>query len=110
MPEYCRGKGHHGPEPIDALFIDINMPDVNGMDFIKSLDASPLVVFTTAYSSYAIEGYKVNAVDYLLNHSHWPISRRLPRRSNSNITYDIRNLSSHKSTMTTPYSSRPNTA
>lgn len=53
-------------EPIDALFIDINMPDVNGMDFIKSLDASPLVVFTTAYSSYAIEGYKVNAVDYLL--------------------------------------------
>lgn len=53
-------------EPIDALFIDINMPDVNGMDFIKSLDASPLVVFTTAYNSYAIEGYKVNAVDYLL--------------------------------------------
>lgn len=53
-------------EPIDALFIDINMPDVNGMDFVKSLDTSPLVVFTTAYSDYAIEGYKVNAVDYLL--------------------------------------------
>ena len=53
-------------EPIDALFIDINMPDVNGMDFVKSLDVAPIVVFTTAYSDYAIDGYKVNAVDYLL--------------------------------------------
>lgn len=53
-------------EPIDALFIDINMPDVNGMDFVKSLDVPPLVVFTTAYSDYAVDGYKVNAVDYLL--------------------------------------------
>lgn len=51
---------------IDAIFIDINMPDLNGMDFVKSLYAPPLVVFTTAYSEYAIEGYKVNAVDYLL--------------------------------------------
>ena len=42
------------------------MPDLNGMDFVKSLTAPPLVVFTTAYSEYAIEGFKVNAVDYLL--------------------------------------------
>jgi DNA-binding LytR/AlgR family response regulator len=42
------------------------MPDLNGMDFVKSLAAPPLVVFTTAYSEYAIEGFKVNAVDYLL--------------------------------------------
>ena len=53
-------------EPIDALFCDINMPDLNGMDFIKSLAVPPLVVFTTAYSEYAVEGFKVNAVDYLL--------------------------------------------
>ena len=51
---------------IDAIFIDINMPDLNGMDFVKSLYNPPLVVFTTAYSEYAIEGFKVNAVDYLL--------------------------------------------
>ncbi|MCR4766029.1 MAG: LytTR family DNA-binding domain-containing protein [Bacteroidaceae bacterium] len=51
---------------IDAIFIDINMPDLNGMDFVKSLFNPPLVVFTTAYSEYAIEGFKVNAVDYLL--------------------------------------------
>ena len=53
-------------EPVDAIFCDINMPDLNGMDFVKSLTAPPLVVFTTAYSEYAIEGFKVDAVDYLL--------------------------------------------
>lgn len=53
-------------QTIDAIFIDINMPDLNGLDFVRSLESPPLVVFTTAYSDYAIEGYKVNAVDYLL--------------------------------------------
>lgn len=53
-------------EEIDAIFIDINMPDLNGMEFVKSLQHPPLVVFTTAYQEYAVEGYKVNAVDYLL--------------------------------------------
>ena len=51
---------------VDALFVDINMPDLNGMDFVKSLPVPPLVVFTTAYSEYAVEGFKVDAVDYLL--------------------------------------------
>ncbi|MCR5709860.1 MAG: LytTR family DNA-binding domain-containing protein [Bacteroidales bacterium] len=50
----------------DALFLDINMPDLTGMDFIKSLPEPPAVVFTTAYSEYAVEGFRVNAVDYLL--------------------------------------------
>ena len=53
-------------EVIDAIFCDINMPDLNGMDFVKQLAVPPLVVFTTAYADYAIEGYRVNAVDYLL--------------------------------------------
>ena len=53
-------------EAIDAIFCDINMPDLNGMDFVKSLVAPPLIVFTTAYSDYAVEGFRVNAVDYLL--------------------------------------------
>ena len=42
------------------------MPDLNGMDFVKSLVTPPLIVFTTAYAEYAVEGFKVNAVDYLL--------------------------------------------
>lgn len=53
-------------EPVDAIFTDINMPELNGMDFIKQLSVPPLVVFTTAYSDYAVEGFRVDAVDYLL--------------------------------------------
>jgi len=53
-------------DTVDAIFCDINMPDLNGMDFVKSLVAPPLVVFTTAYSEYAVDGFRVNAVDYLL--------------------------------------------
>lgn len=53
-------------ESVDAVFVDINMPDLNGMDFIASLQEQPMVVFTTAYAEYAVESYKVSAVDYLL--------------------------------------------
>lgn len=53
-------------EEVDAIFADINMPDLSGLDFVKSLTSPPIIVFTTAYGQYAIDGYKVNAVDYLL--------------------------------------------
>ena len=51
---------------VDAIFIDINMPELNGIDFVCSLLSPPLIVFTTAYSEFAVEGFKVDAVDYLL--------------------------------------------
>ena len=51
---------------VDVIFCDINMPDLSGMDFVRSLQVPPLIVFTTAYSEYAVMGFKVNAVDYLL--------------------------------------------
>ncbi|MDV7139488.1 LytTR family DNA-binding domain-containing protein [Maribacter sp. TH_r10] len=51
---------------VDLMFVDINMPDLSGMDFVKSLNNPPKVIFTTAYSEYAIEGFKVDAIDYLL--------------------------------------------
>lgn len=53
-------------EAVDLMFVDINMPGLNGMDFIKSLSNRPEVIFTTAYSEYAVEGFKVDALDYLL--------------------------------------------
>ena len=53
-------------ESVDAIFCDISMPDLNGLDFVRALNPRPLVVFTTAYSQYAVEGYKVDADDYLL--------------------------------------------
>ena len=51
---------------IQLLFIDINMPDMSGMEFVKVLRNKPYIVFTTAYSEYAVEGFEVEAVDYLL--------------------------------------------
>lgn len=51
---------------VDVMFIDINMPDISGLDFVKSLVDPPIVVFVTAYAEYAVDSYKVRAVDYLL--------------------------------------------
>ncbi|MFV0391785.1 MAG: LytR/AlgR family response regulator transcription factor [Paludibacteraceae bacterium] len=51
---------------VDLLFIDIQMPDVNGIEFYKNLAEKPRVIFTTAFSEYAVEGFNVNAIDYLL--------------------------------------------
>ncbi|MDE6318050.1 MAG: LytTR family DNA-binding domain-containing protein [Muribaculaceae bacterium] len=53
-------------EHVDLMFLDINMPDMSGMELARSLTPEqPLVIFTTAYSEYAVEGFKVEAVDYL---------------------------------------------
>ncbi|MBR5433278.1 MAG: response regulator transcription factor [Bacteroidales bacterium] len=65
-------------ETVDVLFLDIQMPGVSGMQLVKSLENPPLVVFTTAYDQYAVEGFEVSAVDYLLK----PIS---PERFNTAV-------------------------
>ena len=53
-------------EKVDLIFLDINMPDISGMQLVQTLSPRPMVVFTTAYSHYAVESYSLNAVDYLL--------------------------------------------
>ncbi|MCS3802099.1 LytR/AlgR family response regulator transcription factor [Niastella sp. OAS944] len=53
-------------EKVDLIFLDINMPDINGMQLLQTLSPRPLIIFTTAYSQYAVESYDLNAVDYLL--------------------------------------------
>ena len=53
-------------QSVDVLFVDINMPDVNGLDLVRSLENPPMIIFTTAYSEYAVEGFRLDAVDYLL--------------------------------------------
>lgn len=52
--------------PVDVMFLDIQMPVITGTEFLRSLRNPPLVVFTTAYNSYAVEGFELNSVDYLL--------------------------------------------
>lgn len=51
---------------VDLLFLDIQMPDLNGLEFSKMVDPHTRIVFTTAFQQYAIDGYRVNALDYLL--------------------------------------------
>jgi len=51
---------------VDLMFLDINMPELSGLDFLKSLRNAPLVVFTTAYPQYALESYELDAIDYLV--------------------------------------------
>ena len=51
---------------VDLVFLDIHMPDFSGIDFFKSLQRPPRVIMTTAYAQYAVEGFELNAVDYLL--------------------------------------------
>lgn len=57
---------------IELMFVDINMPDLNGIDFVKSLNTPPKFIFTTAYSEYALEGFRVDAIDYLLKPIGYP--------------------------------------
>lgn len=53
-------------EKIDLIFLDIQMPDINGIQFYHSMTQKAMVIFTTAFSEYAVEGFNINAIDYLL--------------------------------------------
>jgi len=57
---------------IDLLFVDIQMPDLTGMELVSNLKRKPLIIFTTAYSEYALEGFKADAIDYLLKPIDFP--------------------------------------
>ena len=53
-------------QPVDLLFLDIQMPELNGLEFSRMIPADTRIVFTTAFGQYALDGYRVNALDYLL--------------------------------------------
>lgn len=70
--------------PVDLLFIDINMPDITGLDLVKSLEQKPMIVFTTAYKKFALEGFELDAIDYLLK----PVSpERFAKAVNKAVEY-----------------------
>ena len=59
-------------QPVDLLFLDIQMPELNGLDFSRMVPPQTRIVFTTAFDQYAIDGYRVNALDYLLKPISYP--------------------------------------
>lgn len=67
-------------EEVDLLFLDIQMPELNGLEFSKMVDSRTRIVFTTAFGQYAIDGYRVNALDYLLSRFHTSTSYRQPTK------------------------------
>ena len=73
---------------VDLIFVDINMPDLSGVEFVRSLVDRPMVIFTTAYSEYAVEGFKLDAVDYLLKPFSFADFSRSAGKTNS--LYELR--------------------
>ncbi|WP_295913847.1 LytTR family DNA-binding domain-containing protein [uncultured Alistipes sp.] len=73
---------------VDLIFVDINMPDLSGVEFVRSLVERPMVIFTTAYSEYAVEGFKLDAVDYLLKPFSFADFSRSAGKANS--LYELR--------------------
>lgn len=79
----------------DLIFLDINMPKLSGLDFLKTLSDPPLVIITTAYREYAIEGYELNVLDYL--HKPFPLNRFLLSMQKARTQIELRS-SKHKDT------------
>ena len=79
---------------VDLIFLDINMPLLDGLDFIKSLDKKPMIVITTAYSEYAIKTYELEVLDYLMKPISFPRFLKAVNRAfkeiNSNLTSNLK--------------------
>jgi len=75
-------------EHVDVMFVDINMPQITGLDFIKSLINPPIIIFTTAYSEHAVTGYELDAVDYLVKPI--PFNRFLKAANKAKEIYEAR--------------------
>jgi two-component system LytT family response regulator len=75
---------------VDLIFLDIKMPDINGIDFIHALSNSPMVIFTTAYSEHAVKSFELDAIDYLLKPFSLPRFIKACNKANELYTLRLR--------------------
>lgn len=80
--------------PVDLIFMDISMPDISGIDLVKSLPRKPLIIFTTAYSEHAVESFDLDAVDFLLK--PFSAARFIRACNKAYEIYSVRNTSQAK--------------
>lgn len=80
---------HLRKQPVDLVFLDIQMPMQNGMEFYAEIEQNVLVIFTTAFSEYAVEGFNINATDYLLK--PFSFERFLQAAQKVKAIYDLKN-------------------
>ncbi|WPQ61413.1 LytTR family DNA-binding domain-containing protein [Chitinophaga sancti] len=83
-----KAKNYLSDYPVDFIFLDIEMPDLNGVDFYRSLTRKPPVIFITAYSNYAVAGFELDAVDYLLK----PIDPERLQQSVNRVLLRMKNI------------------
>lgn len=76
-----------GKFPVDLLFLDINMPSMTGIDFYKSVQQNTMVIFTTAYSEFAVEGFNLQAIDYLLKPFTFDRFQQAVNKANDYFTF-----------------------
>ena len=79
---------------VDLIFLDIKMPDISGIDFLKSLSNAPMVVFTTAYTEHAVQSFELDAIDYLLK--PFSLSRFLKACNKAQELFSLRNQTKDK--------------
>jgi len=76
--------------PVDLLFIDIDMPDISGIDLVRSLKEKPTIIFTTAHKKYAMEGFELDAIDYLLKPISYERFSKAVNKANEYYNYKIK--------------------
>jgi DNA-binding LytR/AlgR family response regulator len=81
-------------EPVDLIFLDVQMPDISGIDFYHSLNKKPLVIFTTAYAEHAVSSFELDAIDFLLK--PFSLARFIKACHKAQEIYQFRNSSGQK--------------
>lgn len=87
------GQQYLKQHPVDLLFVDINMPDLSGIELVKNLSFKPMVIFTTAHKKFALEGFELDAIDYLLKPINFERFEKAVNKASEYFEYKTRSVS-----------------